>query len=354
MKRIFKIILFLFGALILLVIGLAIFFTIVAYNPDFKENLSNLSPSTSAASKDTLDIVTWNIGYAGLDKYADFILDGGEMSLARDKKAVKENLREIIRHLKNFPVDVYFLQEVDVDSKRSYQINQLTRISSAFEDYNAWFAPNYKALFVPSPPGEPIGKVYSGLLTLSLWPSESAYRYQLPGQYSWPTSIFHLNRCISTIKLSYSQNQNWHFVNLHLSAYDAEGNLRKQQLAFIRNFMLQRYEEGDYVVLGGDWNTLFEGVGRDDFGTYTTPEEDLFWLQDLPENWTPPKWQWVYDEKVPTVRTLEKPYVEGENLVTIIDGFLVSPNVEVLDWKGFDLGFKNSDHNPLGMRITAK
>lgn len=31
----------------------------------------------------------------------------------------------------------------------------------------------------------------------------------------------------------------------------------------------------------------------------------------------------------------------------VIDGFIISPNVELLDVETLDLGFENSDHNPV-------
>lgn len=49
-----------------------------------------------------------------------------------------------------------------------------------------------------------------------------------------------------------------------------------------------------------------------------------------------------------------KKYVEGENFVTIIDGFIVSPNVEIVNVQGKDLKFENSDHNPVSAVFKLK
>lgn len=47
------------------------------------------------------------------------------------------------------------------------------------------------------------------------------------------------------------------------------------------------------------------------------------------------------------VRDNRTAYIKGESCVTIIDGFLVSTNVEILQVKGHDLQFTHSDHNPV-------
>jgi hypothetical protein len=47
-------------------------------------------------------------------------------------------------------------------------------------------------------------------------------------------------------------------------------------------------------------------------------------------------------------------YKEGVNFLSVIDGFLVSPNVEIKQVKGYDLKFKNSDHNPVKIWLKLK
>ena len=142
-------------------------------------------------------------------------------------------------------------------------------------------------------------------------------------------------------------------INIHLSAFD-DGTLREQQSAFIRQQILALYEQGHYVVIGGDWNMVLPGVARDAFGSFTTPEQDLAWLKTLPDGFTPEGWTWAVDRTVPSVRTNEQPFREGENLRTVIDGFLLSPNVQLEDVRGVDLRFAHSDHQPVWARVAVK
>lgn len=216
-----------------------------------------------------------------------------------------------------------------------------------FFGYLSWFAQNYKAIFVPSPLKEPLGKMDSGIMTISRFRAAEAVRLQLPGSYSWPVRIFHLKRCALLTRIpSKAAGKDWCLINLHLSAFD-DGTLRSQQLSFVKNLMLSLYGDGHYVVVGGDWNSIFPEIGKEHFAPYSTSEEDLFWIQRIPEHWTPESWNWSFDQAIPTCRSNEKPYKAGENFTTIIDGFLTSPNLEVRQVISHNLEFVHSDHNPV-------
>ena len=60
------------------------------------------------------------------------------------------------------------------------------------------------------------------------------------------------------------------------------------------------------------------------------------------------------DPTRPTNRTLEQPYRAGVNYTSVIDGLLVSPNVEVLGVETVDLEFAHSDHNPVRARLRQR
>ena len=357
MRKAFMWIIVLVGLLICFGGSLLLYFTVTAYKPESQLYISNLSdkPKPELSLPTDLKLLTWNIGYGGLGTKADFIMEGGKMGVPEGHDDVERNLRAIESVLKDSVADIYLLQEVERASSRTFDINELNRITTRFPDYFSWFAPNFKVQYVPSPISDPIGRVDSGILTLGRWDTPATIRYQLPGEFPWPTRIFHLKRCLTLARFkSPVENRDWCVINLHLSAYDKGATLRKQQLKFVKNLMLQLYDQGHYVVLGGDWNTMLPGIAMDTFGAYTTSKKSLFWLAYLPENWTPKEWQWGFDKGVPTCRTLEQPYVQNQNFTTIIDGFLISPNVDLIEVKGLDLGFENSDHNPVMARVRLK
>ncbi|WP_240792588.1 endonuclease [Bacillus thuringiensis] len=67
----------------------------------------------------------------------------------------------------------------------------------------------------------------------------------------------------------------------------------------------------------------------------------------FPQDFTERGFQWAVDSFVWTVRDNRTAYVKGKRFVTIIDGFLISSNVEILQVNGYDLQFIHGDHNPV-------
>ena len=45
---------------------------------------------------------------------------------------------------------------------------------------------------------------------------------------------------------------------------------------------------------------------------------------------------------------------KGKTFTTLIDFYLVSPNVEILEVKTIDLDFKYSDHQPISLKVKLK
>src|SRR5690606_33678797 len=121
----------------------------------------------------------------------------------------------------------------------------------------AFFAPNYKVSRVPIPILEPwnaYGKVLSGLATYSRFQPYQSTRLQLPGSFAWPTRIFQLDRCVAVHRYRLSNGKELVVMNVHNSAYDADGALKRQEMAFLRELFLEEYGKGNYVLAGGDWN----------------------------------------------------------------------------------------------------
>lgn len=353
--KIFKIIITIIAVPIAIFILFLAFSTITEYRPG---NITILSPihesRAETAAPGGLSLLSWNIGYCGLDSKTDFFMEGGSQKGRNSIDAHRQALDNIIDFIDKQEPDVCFIQEADAKSYRSYKIDQSYAISAAFSGYEIYYGMNYKAPFVPVPVQSPIGRVESGILTMSRFAVESAERHSLPGSYSWPVKVFHLKRCaVVSVIPSAVNGKSWYLINVHLSAY-GDGSMRRQQLDYLKDFILERYNEGNYVVIGGDWNSIFPGIDKDHFAPYTTAEEYLFWVQAVPENWTPDNWQWCYDSETATSRSLEQPFEKEENFTTVIDGFLVSPNLRVDEVKGFDLDFENSDHNPTSVTVSIR
>lgn len=115
----------------------------------------------------SVSVVTWNAGYGGLSRQADFFMDGGDGVRTVSHDGVLANLAGIEDELAALDPDFIFLQEVDQDSERTYGINERARIATAFAPaYASAYALNYDVVYVPYPL-PPIGAVESGIMTLS-------------------------------------------------------------------------------------------------------------------------------------------------------------------------------------------
>lgn len=293
-------------------------------------------------------VTTFNIGYAGLDAKQDFFMDGGTKSRSSSLQQTITNLSASANFLSETGSDFIFLQEVDLKASRSYKVDEYEHLKNALTPYDAVFANNYHAQWVPVPLLNPMGFVDGGMATFSRYSLTSANRHQLEGRVSWPMKLMELDRCFIESEIELSNGKSLFLVNLHLSAYDKGGTLRNKQMKHLMTYMTDKYEQGHYVVLGGDWNHLLSSVQESDPEFIAKWPE---WLVKIPDDFEAGGFIWGVDSSAMTVRDLNEAYVPGETFTTIIDGFLVSPNIEIISVNTSDLNFANSDHNPVTLKF---
>jgi endonuclease/exonuclease/phosphatase family metal-dependent hydrolase len=338
----------------IIVLGVFIFAFFLGYSTitDYKPGPETIIYKGAVENKvpvnKKLDFMIWNIGYCGLSKDMDFFYDGGE-NVRPKNKIVKENLSEIKTFIKKQnQIEFFLFQEVDVNSKRSYGTNQYREIKKLLPDYHSSFGKNYDVSFVPVPVKNPMGKVLSGLQTISAYKPELVTRHSFPGNYSWPQGLFMLDRCFLVNTYPVKNNKKLIVINTHNSAYD-DGDLRKAQMEYLKKFLTREYKKGNYIIVGGDWNQCppnFKPDFKDDLMDETNRMDiDIAFM---------PKWKWLYQNKIPTNRRVAIPYQKGKTLTTGIDFFLVSPNVDTIELKGVNLDFANSDHQPVELSIILK
>lgn len=356
MKRIIVMLIKLIGLLIalvaLLLIGLIIHGTLTVYKPQATENLNTTSNTNQKviAVPNQLSFMIWNVGYCGLGKQMDFFYDGGKTVFGL-KDWAETNLEQNAAFIaKKQHVDFILLQEVDQNSKRSYKINQYQKFSEVLPNHNATFATNYKVQFLPFPFNKPIGKILSGLASFSLYKPLKSTRYQFPGSYAFPKSNYLLKRCFLMQRFVTPNNKQLLVINTHNSAYDSGGTLKKQEMEHLQNILLEEYNKGNYLVVGGDWNQIPGNFNNDTF----KKTEDIYEQIPIPADYLPNNWQWVFDPNVATNRKLEKPYQPNYTFTTIIDFYLISPNIELINIQTENLNFENSDHQPVLMQVRLK
>lgn len=330
----------LFGLLIL-------YLTITEYKPKNRQDAEILCCNEHGNTiENYVSIYSWNIGYAGLGKDSDLFIDGGKMVYPPSQKIVDLNLKNIAEVISNSHADIVMLQEIDLNSRRSGRINQFEYVSNNY--INKVFTYNYKCNFVPFPIPF-LGRIESGLATLSnIKMLIEAKRISLPNTFNWPGSVASLKRCILETRYPIKDTSKQLIVyNFHLEAYSNQQFIKKQ-MTLLLDMIQKEYENGHYIIAGGDFNQTFESV-LDKF-----PLRDHNWKPGVIDRcYLPDNWKLAYDMNIPSCRLLNHPFNENSQLY-ILDGFIVSPNIEIINIKNIDLQFEHSDHNPVYLEVRLK
>ena len=295
-------------------------------------------------------IVSWNIGFGAYSADYSFFMDGGSESRAYSREAVEQNLALVTDVLCAQNADFVLVQEVDTDSTRSYHVDESRLIEAAFpEGYSSTFARNYHSSYLFYPIWKPHGASNSGLLTLSNAVITASERRSLPIEKGI-RKFFDLDRCYDVNRIPTSDGRELCLINLHLSAYTSDGGIATEQLALMLEEMVRERAAGNYVIAGGDFNkdmlgdsSAITGVGGADYSwAKPFPVELLSEDFTLVDSLNP-------DAPVLSSRNTDGPYQKGKTFEVMLDGFIVSDNVEVTSCEVIDTGYAATDHNPVRM-----
>lgn len=341
------------GSLLIVVFLFLGYLTITEYKPKEVEELTIEGESENKVSVgDSIDVLTWNIGFGALDKSADFFMDGGTQVYTATKDEVQDNMEAVTKRLQSIDADIMFLQEVDEKSSRSRNINEISLITDTFDGYMSSFAYNFKVAFVPYPI-PPIGRVNSGILTLSSFELKSSVRQKLPCPFTYPVRMANLKRCLIISRMDIEgTDKDLVLINLHLEAYD-NGEGKEKQTKLLKQILEDEISKGNYVIAGGDFNQVFSNVDTSDYplideGLWTPPTIDV---TEFSSGLT-----FVTDNKTPTCRSLDRPLEDNDEdfQYYMIDGFIISNNLKLNKVETIDTGFENTDHNPVLMNVTIE
>ena len=347
-------------------LGALSWYTLREYRPQKAESLSPPKGRRLLSPADPFRLLTWNIGFAGFDSSMDFFMDGGKMVRPRSKSQVFRNMKGIGKILTSCTADAYFLQEVDLDSSRSYHMDQQDYFEKRM-GLPGVFAWNYKCDFIPFPL-PPLGKMSSGISTFTDLKVRSARRLALPESFSWPVKTCNLKRCILEARIPVKgSSRELVLLNFHLEAYDkGEGKLAQSRL--LSQILSREYEKGNYVIAGGDFNQIIKGEDK-----YPL-RKSKNWTPDLLEkDFLPPHFSIAADDTWPTCRLLDRPYdgsmekgrvyvldgflvsdnlqISGKSLAYVLDGFLVSDNLKISRVSVINTDFAYTDHQPVILEV---
>ena len=144
-------------------------------------------------------------------------------------------------------------------------------------------------------------------------------------------------------------------INAHLSAYGNSDEIREGQVNKLFEDMKKERAAGNYVICGGDFN---HDLKLDESQT----EECESWAYPFPRSKMPQGFGFAMDELSDEViermhessRNTDEPYNPDTTFVCMLDGFIISDNIQMLSYEVKDTGYAYSDHEPVFMQFKFK
>ncbi len=143
-------------------------------------------------------------------------------------------------------------------------------------------------------------------------------------------------------------------INSHMTAYSSSNDIRTQQLKELMAFAQNEYDHGNYVIIGGDFNQVLSSDPERGITNWQNAEEIPTWVGILNADLLGNDFAAVYADnefEISTCRDASFPYISGENFEAVIDGFIVSKNVDASS-VNIQENYLYSDHNPALLTFT--
>lgn len=313
--------------------------------------------------------LTYNIGFGAYTPDFSFFMDGGKSSWAKSKESVLETIQGAGELAASKDPDFAMIEEVDLNSTRSYHVNEYNILKDCFPDYYYVFAQNYDSAFLFYPFTQPHGSSKSGIGLFSRYPVTSALRRSFPVSTSF-TKFFDLDRCYSISRVSVDNGKELVIFALHMSAYGNSDAIREGQIAMLAADMQKEYEAGNYVLCGGDFNHDLKAsadeenpeTGKEDQSNSSSDREYESWAYPFPREELPEHFSFCLDQLSKeersnlwnSARNADMEYIPGETYTVTLDGFIISDNIECLSYENINTGYSYSDHDPVYVEFKLK
>lgn len=287
-----------------------------------------LSPPT-----DELTVVSFNIGYlSGLTN---------NQAVERTQALYDENLAIAVAALQPLNPDILALQEIDLDSKRSFRVDQVEELGNALSYPQRAIAINWDKRYVPFPslsPAAHFGEILSGQAVLSRFPITRHERFVLDKVATNPFfyNDLYLDRLAQVTEIELGE-RSLIVINLHLEAFDRP--TRQTQTEFVLA-LAEQYAEQHPVLLLGDFNSA---LNRDEEGS-------------------PRSIQTVIDASTVTSAVLAEQFTQSDQFTFPSDNpqykldyiFYTPDTIELLEVQVVPETAQSSDHLPLLMRLRLR
>lgn len=211
--------------------------------------------------------LVWNVQYAA-GRAPHFFYDGGA-DVSVDRPTVERTLDAIAEVIRRTDPDIVLLQEVDRGSRRTVFVDQHEVLLQAVPYPCHASTPYHRAVYVPHPPHEHLGRVDMHLSVFSRYRLDRAVRHQLALlDESWVRRQFNLRRALLEIDVPLADGGRLVLFNTHLSAFSRGDGTVARQMAAIDARLAAAEDGGAPWVLGADLNTLPPGDDPERLGAH--------------------------------------------------------------------------------------
>lgn len=353
LNRGIKIVLIILAVIVAIILAYVIYFFACYHRIPDNQVLDVNQASVSAnagtvTTGETYRIMSYNIGFGAYVPEFSFFMDGGTESWAFSKEKCEYAVNGAANTLKEQDPDFVFIQEVDIDSTRSYHLDQRKLVTAVLDSYNWTFAQNYDSPFMMYPFYHPHGICRAGLMTMSKYTISDSIRRSFPITTSFK-KVIDLDRCYSITSFDVDNGKKLYIINLHMTAYGGDDSVREAQTSKLFADMEKYYANGDYVIVGGDFNhDLLLGENETGFAG---------WAQPFPKSKIPEGFRFAFEylseEELAAMplssRNTDMPYQKGVTLENLLDGFIISDNITMETYTVLNKGYLYADHEPVMM-----
>ena len=163
-----------------------------------------------------------------------------------------------------------------------------------------------------------------------------------------------LDRCYSVSRIPVENGKELIVINVHLSAYGNSDAIREGQKNMLKEEMAAEVAAGNYLIVGGDFNH-----------DLTAPDDQTDvagWAYPYPRSYLPEGVHFCLDalsqEELaalkPTCRNANEPYDPATSEQFVIDGIIISDNIEQIGYHTVENEYLYSDHNPVELVFRLK
>lgn len=291
-------------------------------------------------------IMTYNLGGGCFD--AEYYQTSGQMAIDADNlmpaspARVRTNVINMMQKMNNEDPDIILTQEVTQNFPKTPSVN-IFRMLGESMPYRIRFADNFNFLDFAS----------KGNATLY---RHTSYHYHIRSPHQregFINNTFTGNQSTLVSRFPIADEEfDLLTKNVHLPAFAINIDIKYKDLSELLRRSVIEYERGNFIVIGGDINTplniIREETGVNHFICFLDEDVQELFFGENP-------WR-VYAPDHPTARSLFMPAYADDAVWSTIDGFIVSPNVEVLEVRtvlnedGLP-DFTASDHAPVVIDI---